>query len=259
MAKKYPSIADDRRQPIVARAGIVIPRNGGWSGDNQLGSVVPFQRNSRATQTILKMDEWGPPELWTISLYINERPVSDLFIFDVEAEINFGVGGSTQTLKCDWNVGTQVSVVMNAVNVVARYRGVSVGIANDTMKLSVQVARGSRPTSGVPPVYTVIKGENLLATEAVREPLPNFTKSVRLMASSLSAPGGVTAAQIANVFADDVIVTVLDASDSVMNAYRGSDFLRMPSLPVSGGARFVHVSNESGNTINCNVLAELAA
>jgi hypothetical protein len=245
MAKKYPSIADDRRQPIVARVAPVIPRTGAWSGDNQLGGVVPFQRNARATQTILKMDEWGPPELWTISLCINERPASDLFLFDVEAEINFGVGGATQTLKCDWNVGTQVTVVMNAVNVIARYRGVSIGIAEDSMKLSVQIGRGARPMTGIPPIYTVIKGENLLTTEAVRADLPNFTKSVRLMASSLSAPGGVTATQIANVFADDVIVTVLDKSDSVMNAYRGSDFLRMPSLPA--------------NTINVNVLAELAA
>lgn len=259
MGKKYPSVADDRRQPIVPRVASVVPRNGGWSGDNQLGSVVSFQRNARATQTILKMDEWGPPEMWTVSLCINERPASGLFVFDVEAEINFGVGGATQTLKCDWNVGTQISVVMNAVNVVARYRSVSIGIAEDALKLSVQIARGGRATSGIPPVYTVIKGENLLATETVREPLPDFTKSVRLMASSLSAPGGVTATQIANVFADDVIVSVLDATDSVMNAYRGSDFLRMPSLPVSGGARFVHVSNESGNTININVLAELAA
>lgn len=255
--KKYPHVADDHRQPIVPRTAEVIPRTGPWTGDNQLGSIVDFQQNALAQQTILKLDEWGPPEVWTISFAANKIPDDDLLTTDIVAQINFGVGGSTQTMLVDWNVGNQVSLVMNAVNVVALYRHLSIGVDDGDLKLSVQVARGARASSGVAPVFTFIRNQALAASpgpsNAVREDLPAFAKAIRILPGNVS-----TAAAIAAVYGTDVILSQLDNASEVIAACRASDLGATGSMPVVAGARFFRIDNLSATAIRINAIAELA-
>ena len=262
---KYPIIENmaallKRGLTGVPMTAPVIPRNGGWSGDNQLGHIKAFQNNSRAQQTILKMDEWGPPVLWTVSFDIAERPDDDLLIADIVAQIDLGVGGSTQTLLCDWNVGNQVSVTANAINVIALYRTLSVGVNSENLKLSVQLARGSRPSSGIAPVFTFMRKVVLAATpgpgNADRADLPNFTKAIRLIPSTANFPGA--AADVTKVYDNNVILSQLDAANNVIAVGRSSDYVTS-SMPVVAGARFLRVDNLSASAIVFNAIAELAA
>src|SRR6266700_163117 len=104
----------------VPAVATVIPSNGSWTGNNQLGALVDFAPDSNARQTILKLDEWGPPEEWTISLFLRDQQ-QEFSALGIQAEINFGVGGGTQTVFVDWANGVEITKTMNAVNVIAQY------------------------------------------------------------------------------------------------------------------------------------------
>lgn len=261
--RKYPTVQsfNDLRGKLVPLVASIIPRTGGWSGDNQLGYELPFQKVLSNQATVVKMDEWGPPVVWTMSLGIKEIKDNTL-AHDIVAQIEFGVGGITQKLLCDWNSGAQVSVVANAINVIALYRGLSVGInADDDLRISVQLGRGSRPTSGLAPVYTLAKRVTLNAGAAARYALPPYAKAVRLLPSSTQTPSLVTAADVTAVFNANVLVMTLDnvIAGGVNAVIRGSDFLTVPSLPVLGGARFAEVLNGSAGAICYDLIAEVAA
>lgn len=100
---------------------------GHWSGGErpnypQLGEEQAFAPDANSRQTILKADELGPPEVYTITLgifYSEQDWPGTGRAFEVEAEINFGAGGATQVVKIDWVQGAQISLPMSAVNVVA--------------------------------------------------------------------------------------------------------------------------------------------
>lgn len=256
---KYPTFADVVRR-LVPIVGVLTPRKGGWSGDNQLGHVEPFRQSSNDRQTVLKLDEWGPPEIWTVSLAIDTRPDDNTLAYDVVAEINFGAGGSTQVVKIDWNQGAQISLPMNAVNVIAFYRGISVGVTNtNDLRLSAQISRGSRSEGGAP-VFTIAKRQILANGAADVFELPAFATGVKLVPSFSGSPGTIATGDIAEVYHADVIVMTLDniVAGGVNAAMRGSDFLTIPTLPVAGGARFVRVNNGSGGSITYDLIAEIA-
>src|SRR5690348_14003177 len=82
-----PVMAPHQLTPVAP----VIPSNGSWTGNNQLGIELPFAPDSNNRQTILKLDEWGPPDVWTISLFTRD----DLQVFQalgIKATIEFGAG-----------------------------------------------------------------------------------------------------------------------------------------------------------------------
>lgn len=127
-----------------------------WSGDNALGNVVDYAPDAQNRQSILKLDEWGPPEMWTISLGI-DRPTPDYTYdggwFEVKALISVGSGGSTQLIEVDWINGVQLSVPMNAVNVTAVYefpRGIPDLNMLAGLRLSVQIGRGTSASKYAP-------------------------------------------------------------------------------------------------------------
>jgi len=121
-----------QRTPPIAAAGpaglppvaTIVPRLGWWSNYPQLGEEQAFAPDANSRQVILKADELGPPEVYTITLGISyseqDWPGAGR-AFEVEAELNFGAGGATQVVKIDWVQGAQISLPMNALNVVATY------------------------------------------------------------------------------------------------------------------------------------------
>lgn len=199
--KKYPNIADDHRQPVVPRTAQVIPRTGAWTGDNQLGNVAPYAPDNRGTQTILKMDEWGPPDVWTVSLYLDER-FTAFDGFNVWAEVNFGVGGGTQTMEVDWINGTQFSLPMNAINVIAHFENVNVATEGNGLKLGVQVARGKRG-GGLSPKRTISEDA---AGNISLDRIPPFAKRI------VMAPSLATAAAVANFYSTDTRLTLFSGN-----------------------------------------------
>ena len=143
-----------RNPPIapVGSAGLppvatIVPRQGWWSNYPQLGEEQAFAPDANSRQLVLKADELGPPEVYTITLgiaYSEQDWPGTGRAFEVEAEINFGAGGATQTVKIDWAQGVQLSLPMNAVSVIANFR---LGDAEaprppEDLRLSVMLGRG---------------------------------------------------------------------------------------------------------------------
>lgn len=144
-----------QRNPSVAPASpagmppvaTIVPRQGWWSNYPQLGEEQAFAPDANNRQLILKADELGPPEVYTITLgiaYSEQEWAGTARAFGVEAELNFGAGGATQVVKIDWVQGTQISLPMNTVSVVATYNlgDPEAPPPPEDLRLSVLLGRG---------------------------------------------------------------------------------------------------------------------
>jgi hypothetical protein len=143
--------------PGMQTVNIFPAKQGPWSGNNQLGIQQGFAPDANNFQTILKLDEWGMPEAWTICLGMEYdieaygAQEADLRLFDVTAVINFGSGGATQEVEIDWLNGSGITLPMNAVNVRAFYsfpsfgEGGAIGDPPADLKLRVTMCRGPMP------------------------------------------------------------------------------------------------------------------
>jgi hypothetical protein len=113
--------------PGMKTVNLFPSKQGPWSGNNQLGIQQLFSPDANNRQTILKLDEWGMPELWTLCLGLsfdinNWQPADPRSAnFDITAIIQFGIGGVVQEVEIDWNNGTCITLPMNALNVIAQY------------------------------------------------------------------------------------------------------------------------------------------
>ena len=91
------SIAAPQRSGVPPVAP-VIPSSGWWTGNNQLGNEVAFAPDANNRQTILKLEEWGPPEVWTVSLFLTHE-IAAFNAFDVTAELDFGAAAPRRSSK----------------------------------------------------------------------------------------------------------------------------------------------------------------
>lgn len=253
MAKRYPNIADDRRQPAVPRVAVITPRTGGWSGDNQLGYQAKYGPDQRGTQTILKLDEWGPPEVWTVSLFVDQK-FAQFDGFDIKALINFGAGGSTQVVKMDWLNGAQISLPMNAINVQAIFESVDVTTEGAGLSIGVQVARGARGGT-TPPILTLAATMTFAGGGSIDIfELPAFAKYAVLV------PTSTLAGDLTSFFADTNFLiagtgnTIGTQTTAIAQGSRavGSEL----RVPIAAGTRFVVVRNGGaayGATLYCEL------
>ena len=254
---KDPDMIRQSRNPPVAPYsphGIpqvvpTIPREGLWSGYNQLGYQAKYGPDQRNTQTILKLDEWGPPEVWTLSLFLDQK-LEAFNGFGVTARINFGAGGSTQVIETDWINGSQISLPMNAVNVEAIFSDIDVTTEGAGLSLGVQLARGARGgTRG--PVKTIAENITVgaLASSSVFE-IPAFAKAVYAIST-----GGTTN----NL--NDALVRLITLSGNfsadVTGTISGVAASNGVGLPVVGRAKFVRLSNGTGASVNATLYAEI--
>lgn len=236
--KKYPKVAIPAAHGIPQVAAIV-PRTGGWSGDNQIGYQAKYGPDKRGNQTILKLDEWGPPEVWTVSLWI-EGKFTTYDGFSVTAQINFGAGGSTQTVEIDWLNGAQISLPMNALNVIAHFENVDVVTEGAGLSLGVQISRGSR--GGVfPPVKTM--GRFLLGAsqDTGLIEIPAFARRIVV----------IPTAQVANFYTATTSLELFEGDGGgaqISGTAIGSQALSLGGLwlPVVNASRLARVSNALG-------------
>lgn len=258
MAKRYPTVADDRMQRVVPRTAQVIPRTGPWSGDNQLGYLAKYGPDDRGQQTILKLDEWGPPEIWTVSLFLKGE-FQSYNGFRVEAEIGFGAGGSTQVINMDWVDGAQISLPLNAVNVIAKFKNVDVTTEGRGIQLGAQLSRGSRGGT-TPPTLMIAENVNLAGAEIASAvfAIPNFTKNLVLVPTSFAA------AEIAAFYSSTTQLVSLSGNDigtiTTGIAFGNHSDGSVIRLPVVGSARLCRVFNRIGGAgadINFSLYAEL--
>lgn len=132
-----------RQQPagILPVYPLPLRNHAMWAGNNEIGQEVAFAPDANNRQTILKMGEWGFPEVWTIMLGIVYTPdVPDISVFNIIANISAGVGGAVQEFRVDWNSGTIIRCVMNAVVITAEY-SIAASVPSD-LRLRATIARG---------------------------------------------------------------------------------------------------------------------
>lgn len=176
-----------RTPPAASAVSVISPKQGPWTGNNNLGIERYFDPDANNQQTILKMPEWGFPEMWTICLGMNDfsfLPNPDPIGFEVTALIQFGIGGAMQEVEVDWLNGSAISLPMNAVNVVARYTFQESNEFSSSapidLRLRCTICRGrshfARPTR------SIAIGEGVTSI-----PIPKFAKNV-FVAPIVSAP-----------------------------------------------------------------------
>lgn len=230
---KYPRI-----QPAphgVPQVAAVTPRTGGWSGDNQLGYELPFAPDANNRQTVLKLDEWGPPEIWTVSLGIRYKGLtSDTQTFDVAAQINFGAGGATQVVEMDWLNGARIALPMNAVNVVAKY-DIKPGFTPPAdLYLSVMLSRGTYAGQVAQRSFWFDIEPGPSRTTPIK--IPNFAKRVRLMTQNGAFPATTILRLMGNASLTGDIASVTFANYSTLAAYSAG-------VPIPRFAKYFCVEN----------------
>jgi hypothetical protein len=176
-----------REAPEPTQSVFVQPTpHGIWTDNNNFGFSLPFGPQRANRERIINLPEWGEPRVWTVSLGINFSenawPGTPRG-FDVVAEVNYGVGGATETLEVDWLAGTNFSLPLNAISINAFWASpetLSAGSNRpEDVKLSVLLGRGGRG-GGLPPTKfaPLLNGEPYvtLIDNAVVEPVARIPK-----------------------------------------------------------------------------------
>jgi hypothetical protein len=162
----------------------IEPREGPWSGNGQLGYTTKFKPNVDNRQTILKLDEWGMPQVWTVALGIKDnRDDIAAGSMAVQAVVSFGSGGVTQEVLLDWKQGAVFSVPMNAINVQAQYV-LSSGAGDIDIELSVNLSKGTHSGITSPTFTTNLLLTGGLGNIGLRE-IPKFATHATLYRPSI--------------------------------------------------------------------------
>lgn len=254
-AEAIRGVQRDRGTPMVQLAH---PRKGVWSGQNQLGVELPFQLDANFEQTIFKMDEWGFPEVWTLSLSVNVPTLSEGQAFDLVGEVSFGAGGIMQTFDVDWVDGTIFSLPMNSVNIRARWSDVARFFGIDppeNVRVSVIASRGSLRHSRA--TKTQVFNNPALGAGAYLsnpfnnqfEKIPQFAKSVVLTPSDL---GLASVLYNANTFLEFFTNSAPPPAANICTIRIPGNFLGPTAsfkVPIPANSRYWTIRNGSGAPI----------
>jgi hypothetical protein len=244
----------NENKPVVEVAvlhpvAVVQPAAGWWSGSGNLGTEVPFGPDAQNRQTILSLPEYGMPETWTISLYLTQE-VAAFNAFSVKARVEFGGGGSTQIVELDWTNGTQITLPMNAVNVIAEYSNVDITTIGSGIRLGVQIAKGRRGGT-VPPRLTMLEDVNVPTGASLIE-IPAFASRIKLFPA--------TVGDIAQTYSNTTLMALFSGNGGgafETASISGDLMLASDGLEVSGSARFVKLINLNAAAIHLTMIAEL--
>jgi hypothetical protein len=229
-----------------------------WSGNNELGIEVPYQPDGDGLQTILKLGEWGPPAIWTISLGLAYSP--DLIpssgdaMFSIDGLIRYGSGGVTQQIDVDWADGVCLAVPMNAVNVIARYSDFT-GKNNtpSDLRLRVNLSQGGATANFVTKSSRLLVPTGGLNAQSVL--IPKFARRLHVQRGA-GALGGAWAALMSYTF----FGTDGPAGDA--GGFTGNEYLinfAGVGVPIPPSARSLRITNTTGSDEVVLVLFELAA
>lgn len=239
--------------PVIAN--IPLRSHPMWTSNNELGIETGYQPDGDGYQTILKLGEWGPPQLWTISLGIafdiNLIPLSGDAQFSVDALIKYGSGGVTQEIEVDWANGVTLSVPMNAVNVIARYSDFST--KNNTppdLRLRVNLAPGGE-VQGYATKSNVV---SVSVADGATIPIPPFARRL-----SVQRGGGATA----GAWSANMIYTFIgSASAGDIGGFDGAEFLANfagVGVPIPPSARAVAIDNNTAGSEAVLLIFHLSA
>lgn len=243
-----------QRTPGSNNAVNVIPsKQGPWTGNNQLGIERPFSADANNEQTILKMDEWGFPEIWTVMLGLVVDPeLVGTDGFSVVARCHAGVGGAQQEFEVDWQNGIAFSTVMNALNVIAFYED-PVGSLAAGLRLRVTLGRGRLSTKAATRTVAISALAGASGDPIV---IPPFAARVHFLPNETFFP--VTPPTL---FYDPSNLIrfqrSLTATDGVVVA--GDTFLQFPEgIPIPNGTRTIQFHNGTGSDLSGQAIFSLS-
>jgi hypothetical protein len=250
-------------QDSHARVAESFPKQGIWTGNQQLGAVllnpqqeiqslgsavpkvvlVPIATNAM----LLKMDEWWFPHTWSLSLWAKLTgvlPDDGGASLTTEAIINFGVGGAMQTVEVDFVRGVVLTLVANSISV-------RITRATRESEIFAQLALGTRGQCGCPQkhLFTNLEIGGGGGTSAVF-PIPSFASNLVIGAGTLGSIVDplVFIEQIDVLGAPTVIQSV--PLSVVTGNYGGK-------VPILSDALRMRVRNTSAGPIRLNCHAEL--
>lgn len=237
-----------RAQPpgVPMQFPLPLRNNPMWSGNNEIGNEVEFAADANNRQMVIKMEEWGEPQVWTAMLGIAYTPnlLSDTSFFDLTAEVQAGVGGATQEFEVDWGEGTQFSCPANTLVVTAKYTvigGTTLEVPAD-LKLRATVGRKpyTNPSSPTRSLTTESIGIGGLSLPII---IPKFARRLTPLASfGLTDPYAAT-----TIYFWQNNPTI----PSTIGSFTGAQFLNFASqgIPVPTDARALIVFN-NGVAVN---------
>lgn len=268
----HPRIFDDQfemrsrekeRTPNNLQPVTIVPsRPGPWSANNQLGIEQPFAPDTNNLQTILKLDEWGFPEVWTVSLGLDfdELALRATDFFGIIAILQFGIGGVVQEIEVDWKNGTSIPLPFNALNIRARYNIANLGRVISTipssLRLRASIARGT--VSGTEATRSQLSlGQPLLIE------IPKFAKSLLLLTPRFASPTPFafytspwTVQFIGNPISSAIGSGVYAMSQFASWIDTGAQLVGGPQwIPVPPYARFVRVADAFNNVVTEDAMA----
>ena len=247
-----------QRDPLIAPpgpAGIVpvapiVPRTGWWSNYPHFGEEQAFAPDAQNRQLILKADELGPPEVYTITLgisYTEQNWPGAGRSFEVEAEINFGAGGATQVVKIDWVQGAQISLPMNAVTVFATYNIDSLTVPQPPADLRLSVQLGKGPALGKSQWTDPTSIELVGAGETPPLRIPAFASRARVLAANSAGADLTFTAGNFLIFLGGPLT-----SDRQIASVRLDHYLNAigQGILIPGQAKYTTIFNLFGNVAN---------
>ena len=228
-------------KPTAATPAVAV-RTGPWSGNNQLGNFITgvyvdggvdggtgqaisvFQPGIYVPESrrlaLLKLDEWGMPQMWTMSIladgFQGKKPVG---FGNPKVEIIFGSGGSSSKVLVDLEPDLCITMPCNSLKADIVFEDsatIGVGIAGATVYS--QLGLGLRPAN-FSPVLT--QGITVPAASNINVPVPAFARRVEL---------GVAAASIADFSACEIRYPGGGVYGNMLMACGGN----IQSLPVAG-------------------------
>lgn len=223
-------------------------RKSWWTNNSALGQrwTGPLPPTDNFVQQIVGIDNFGAPQMMTVQLDRLQLEVAPLGNADVRAEITWGNGGVSNTIYCDWQQGTQVSLVATSLRV--SVRSFRPDPANTyivgTSRVALMAAIGAYPRPGAhSPVYTErVQVPDGSSADSV---VPPFAKRVTILASG-------TASQV--LYGAGLTTLQLDQSALPFYAQPTDS---TPILLRSGTGNRVRVANGTGILANIVFLYEL--
>jgi hypothetical protein len=167
--------------------------------------------------------------------------------FEVEAEINFGAGGATQVVKIDWLQGAQISLPMNAVNIVATYNLDALAAPQPPADLQLSAMLGRGPAPG----KSQWTDPTPLSLVASGQPPPRriaaFASRAHVIASSPAGADLIFTARNLLIFSGGPL-----PGDEQVAAVRLDQYLNAlgEGIVLPGQAKYVSIFNVSGSVVN---------
>lgn len=163
-----------------------------WYEENSPGQRVRANVNVLPTEqsliSVLEVRDFGEPAAVTIQLDRSIIRAVQPYNARVIAHVQYGIGGASDSFKCDWADGGMLTIVAQRLTVTARGERAVSGVPYDMtgLELDLVAGIGKGQPSVIMPTYT--QQLDSIAPAGLSAPItpPPFAKAVSVLAFSLT-------------------------------------------------------------------------